>query len=184
MHGRMKKAGPVFMPPIAVVGPVTGSVEESEMLLIHYPQYRALACRTCKYALNPGSGVVMQLRELHKSIDLRSGRKLIAHTNELDFIKREAIVVPRRGGAAIDGLSRLDGFECRECGHLCSSEVSMIEHGRKAHGLGTANGERWDECTIQTFLPKNRRGYFIATRQAGSGGECFFGRPPYYRDVG
>ena len=41
------------MPPIAVVGPATGSVEESETLLIHYPQYRALVCRTCKYALNP-----------------------------------------------------------------------------------------------------------------------------------
>src|SRR5277367_6148947 len=129
------------MPPIRVVGPTTGSGEEAEMVLVHYPQYRALVCRMCQYALNLGLGVVKHLRKVHKSIDLQGRRKLIAYADGLDFIEREVIVVPRRGGPVIDGLNRLDGFKCRECEHLYSSEGSMIEHGRKAHGMGRANGE-------------------------------------------
>ena len=52
--------------------------------------------------------MVKHLRKVYKSIDLQGQRKLIAYADGPDFIEREAIVVPRRGGPVIDSLSQLD----------------------------------------------------------------------------
>lgn len=108
-------------------------------------------------------------RKVHKSIDLQVRRKLIAYADGLEFGEQERIVIPNRGGIAISGINVLEGFECRVCEYLCSSTISMTEHCRKQHKKGTADSGRWDECSVQTFRPKNQGGYFIVARPQDEG---------------
>jgi hypothetical protein len=130
---------------------------QSEQHLLYLPEHKALICRPCKHAIMPGcTSVLRHLGDTHKLIAFLVRKELGTYADRLEVIEPERIAIPERGTGVVAGLALLNGYECGKCGYICASEGTMVKHCRKEFKWVVADGKRWKECKVQTFLPKIR----------------------------
>ena len=96
-------------------------------------QYEVLICRPCEHALTPGLGAQRHLRDHHGFVSKKMRRALIKHIGGLALKELENVITSDSDDAPIDGLSVLNGNECRTCEYVCPSEDNMVVHVEAQH---------------------------------------------------
>lgn len=114
-------------------------IDASEYL-IYLQEQQALACRGCKYCLQP-KGIEDHLQRKHLMVPLKVRRELVSYTGTLTLRNPKEVITPTGIVPAFDCLEVTDGFRCSICKRLWGTPRSIQEHCRshkwtKPEGIG------------------------------------------------
>jgi hypothetical protein len=124
-------------------------------------EYKVLICRGHKFGIAPDN-ILRHFRRYHKSVPLATREAIVDYSKTLDLAAPENIAVPGETVDAVEGLTIVDGYQCRyyDCFELRSTDVSIKEHCKKEHGWLTVTGTTWRKQTFQTIFEGSRRRCF------------------------
>jgi hypothetical protein len=117
-------------------------------------QYKTLICRQCQYCIVPG-GIQRHLKDFHQNIPLKTRQSIIEFSLQLELIEPNLLQIDKNINEHIDGLKVYEnGFRClsSDCTFCCTTEHSMVKHGRIAHKWTTSQGTQWETMDIQSFF--------------------------------
>ncbi len=127
------------------------TMNSSEKHLIFVEEYAFVVCRACKYGLAP-SGILRHFRDFHaKTITSMDREQLLSWVMRLDLVQPNDVLVAN-GIETIKCLTVTDGYECKECGKLYGSGISMKKHCNGKHGWTTTQAVMWGKTKLQTVF--------------------------------
>src|SRR5271170_7754511 len=128
-------------------------------ILKHILQYGVLLCTICiEPHCIPPNGVAKHLRDSHKDTLGKPQRgALVKHSQTLlpQLLEPNEVLVPRKEQVPINGLHRVYGFECTECGKLLGTVRSIEEHCHP-HGWSKEEPPMWTQKWMQV---RTEQGY-------------------------
>ena len=111
-------------------------------VFIHYPEYRIVVCRRCRYAIVPAQAN-RHFRDQHSDIRGPERKAITDHLTSLaDVASRpQDVIKPDAGRAPIPDLPTYhDGLRCEEetadgqpCSYICRATKCMQRHYREVH---------------------------------------------------
>ncbi|PON20626.1 hypothetical protein TGAM01_v210500 [Trichoderma gamsii] len=111
--------------------------------------YNLVICLECKRALTPGNGAIDHLRNKHQASGtiLQSIKDCLALGQAND---PKTIQLPENGGPRQPVIPVEDGFKCRACPFITTSEKIANTHWRSAaHKL---EGRRYPQVRVQSWM--------------------------------
>jgi hypothetical protein len=134
----------------------TNSVETMsiQQYVTYLTQYKVLLCRQCQYYIVPG-GIQRHLIDFHQSIPFMIRQNIIEFGSQLDLIDPSLMQINKGLNEYVKGLKVYkNGFRCSYTGCMfsCTTESSMVKHGRITHGWIISQGNQWIVTDIQSFF--------------------------------
>ncbi len=122
-----------------------------EKHLIFVEEYAFVVCRACQHGLAL-TGITRHFQDFHaKAITPVVREELSNWVKTLDLAQPNDVVLAN-GIDAIQCLTVTDGYECKECGKLFGSVISMKKHCNRVHKWTTTQAIMWRETKLQTVF--------------------------------
>jgi hypothetical protein len=129
-------------------------------LLQYLPDYRAVVCVACQYAVQPNA-ISRHLKEIHRMQRSRR-RPFMQYVSHLHLDKPHHVIQAKILKFPVPWLPVLDGLQCNDngCFHLCASTKRMRMHWISDHGRSGQAILDWHSVPLQTFFRGNLLHYF------------------------
>jgi hypothetical protein len=118
---------------------------------IYNTKYRILICRQCKFVVHRDS-LQRHLERRHGDRDWQIRNQLVVYARTLDLIPIKEMKLLQPDAEVIEGLDVLDGLNCTDCGYLCATQETMMQHCRRQHSWLKRVGPRWGTCHVQRLF--------------------------------
>lgn len=107
-----------------------------EELFTHFPNFRIIVCRDCKFAVVPDQ-IKAHLNQNHQTLTASTRKNIVEQVGRLDHVayRTEDVIYPVAVQDAVRELGPVieQCFECKECGLLRESRKGIEAHCRKEH---------------------------------------------------
>lgn len=117
-----------------------------ERYVLFLPQYGVLICRLCKRAIPPRRGIQSHIQRNHSELPESIRRQWIQYARCLPIKDVDDITVPKPTSKQIPILKVMKGYQCDECGYVCTEKRKMIGHCTMEHRWVKDQGGKRRRC--------------------------------------